>query len=170
MTDLLEFSRLDSRTVELEERDVDLRALVREVAASSRPAAEEEGIDVRLSSVEERAVVRTDPARARQILLNLLSNAIKYTPPDGEIEVSLDQTERAWSITVRDSGPGVDPEIRDRIFEAYGARATSKRGGAGLGLAISRQLAHMLGGRLDLVDPGPGAAFRLQLPDRTSDP
>lgn len=166
VVDLLDLSRIESRQLELELRDADLRALIREVAATARPSAERRNIQLQISGLEQRTVVRTDSTRVRQILLNLLSNAMKFTNAGGKVSLELEPCEVGWAINVRDTGPGVDPDLRDRVFEAYRLGGQkSAQGGAGLGLAISRELARLLGGELTLEPAnGPGACFRLCLP------
>ena len=172
VVDLLDLSRIEARRLELDPRRVDLRALVREVASAIKPAAEGREIDLQLSGLDHRAISVTDPIRVRQVLLNLLSNALKFTEDGGRIELDLASAEAHWHITVRDTGPGVDPEISGELFEAYRATAAARRtkpAGSGLGLAISRELARLLGGDLQLQDDAPGASFRLRLPKRPPD-
>ncbi len=172
VVDLLDLSRIEARQLELDIRGADLRALIREVLATVRPTAERQEIELHASGLNERTIVQTDATRVRQILLNLLSNAIKFTRRGGRVDLSLAPAGGGWSITVRDSGPGVDPAIRDRVFEAYrlGSPRTPKSG-AGLGLAISRELARLLGGELDCKDEeGPGACFEIWLPAKPRTP
>jgi signal transduction histidine kinase len=164
--DLLDLSRIEARQLELDLRDTDLRALVREVIGTVRPTAERQEVELRVSGLEARRIVRTDPTRVRQILLNLLSNALKFSKAGDVIDLVLDSDASGYSLTVRDTGPGVDPKVRDRVFEAYRTRSSKKpQSGAGLGLAISRELARLLGGELTcVVEDRPGACFQLRLP------
>ncbi len=166
VVDLLDLSRIEARQLELDVREADLRALIREVAATARPSAERHGIELSVSGLDSRTIVRTDATRVRQILLNLLSNAIKFTMEGGHVSLELEPCDGGWAINVRDTGPGVDPEFAEQVFQAYRAStAKTAHSGAGLGLAISRELARLLGGELTLEqEPGPGACFRLCLP------
>jgi signal transduction histidine kinase len=166
VVDLLDLSRIEAQQLQLDIRRTDLRALVREVAASVGPTVERQGIQLHTSGLGERSVVETDATRVRQILLNLLSNAIKFTKPGGRIDLVLEKQGAAWNITVRDTGPGIDPAVGEDVFEAYRAvAARSSKSGAGLGLAISRELSRLLGGELSYVDDEqPGACFMLSLP------
>lgn len=168
VVDLLDLSRIEARQLELDIRGVDLRALIREVAATVRPTADRQEIELRVSGLEERTIVQSDATRLRQILLNLLSNAIKFTKRGGHVDLALATADDALTITVRDTGPGVDPSVRERIFEAYrSATVKTPKSGAGLGLAISRELARLLGGELAYVDDDqPGACFQLRLPTK----
>lgn len=168
VVDLLDLSRIEARQLELDFRGADLRALIREVAATVRPTAERQEIELRVSGLEDRTIVQTDGTRVRQILLNLLSNALKFTKRGGQVDLELAPSDRGWAITVRDTGPGIDPAVGDNVFRAYRA-GTFKlpQSGAGLGLAISRELARLLGGELNNVaGDGPGASFRLWLPSQ----
>lgn len=162
VVDLLDLSQIEARRLELDRREVDLRALVREVAAAVRPTAEELGIEIDVEGLDQRAVTETDPARVRQILLNLLSNALKFTDDGGRVTLQLHFDRNGWSIFVRDSGPGIDRESRRNIFEIQVSQ--SKKSGSGLGLAISRELARLLGGDLSVEDSDAGASFRLSMP------
>lgn len=165
VVDLLDLSQLESRRLELDVSKVDLRALLREVVAAVNPDSEGRAIKVDVSGLGKSAIARTDRARARQILLNILSNAIKFSPEGGKVDVELEGVPNGWSITVRDQGPGVDPDKREHIFEIYARGAGDMGGGSGLGLAISRELAVALGGALVLLDEDSGASFRLTLPE-----
>jgi signal transduction histidine kinase len=169
VVDLLDLSRIEARQLQLDMQKADLRALVREVAGSVGPSAERRGIELRVSGLDQRMIVFTDATRVRQILLNLLSNAIKFTKPGGQIDLKTETCDGGWNVIVRDTGPGIDPAVGDDVFEAYRSVANrSSNSGAGLGLAISRELARLLGGSLTYVDDGkPGACFALCLP---SDP
>ena len=164
VVDLLDLSRLQARRLELDIKEVDLRALVREVVAAVRPAADRKAIELCVSGLDARAIAETDRARVRQILLNLLSNAVKFSPAGGRVDLELTNSREGWALTVRDTGPGVDPEQRERIFEIYAREPESIAAGSGLGLAISRQLARALGAQLGLLEVDSGAAFRLTLP------
>lgn len=168
--DLLDLARADSGGLPVHPVDIDLAAVVRAAAADHRPAAEAAGhaLETRLPDGPLR--VHTDPARVGQVLGNLLSNAIKYTPPPGRITVHCAVEEGdggRWALVrVRDTGPGIPPEQREAVFDEFtrlddgGAKK-----GHGLGLAIARRIARLLGGELGLADePGGGALFVLRLP------
>jgi signal transduction histidine kinase len=126
--------------------------------------AQEHGVSLRATSDPTPLV--TDPLRVQQVLSNLLSNAIKYTPRNGTIQVRLvrdaaaDARAKRVGVEVRDSGPGIPPELRARVFEEFfRVRASGfTANGNGLGLAISRRIARLLGG------DGGGSVFTLWLP------
>lgn len=165
VVDLLDLSRIEARQLELDVRDADLPALIREAVATVRPTAERQEIDVRTSGLDNRIILATDPTRVRQILLNLLTNAIKFSRKGDTVVLELASHDGGCSITVQDTGPGVDPAVTSRVFEAYRLGGKARGSGAGLGLAISRELARLLGGELAHVESNaPGACFRLRLP------
>jgi signal transduction histidine kinase len=108
-------------------------------------------------------VIVTDGDRVLQIISNLLSNAFRWTPDGGLIELSLLQANGSVCVAVRDTGPGIEPDERERIFRPFVSYDGS--GGTGLGLTIARELASALGGRIELESqPGQGSRFRLLLP------
>ena len=168
VSDLLELSRIESGRSDLRVTETDLRAMVREVVASSRPSAEVRKVGIETEGLETTAIVRTDSQRARQILLNLLSNAVKFTRPETTVTVRLRAVDTTWAIDVADQGPGVPETKREAIFEVYQhAHETHKALGTGLGLTVSRALARLLGGDVTVRDaPSAGAIFTLHLPAR----
>lgn len=116
----------------------------------------------------------TDPLRVRQVLANLVTNAIKYTPSGGHVRVSIVNSQRATDrgkvagVEVRDTGPGIPSDLHEKVFEEFfrvpnaGVRATI---GNGLGLAISRRIARLLGGEVTVADAdGGGVVFTLWFP------
>ena len=143
-----------------EMRDVDLAEELRSAADLVRRSAEKAGVDL-AARAEEAVPVRADPVQIRQVLVNLLLNAVQSMPRGGTVEVATGRSAgRAW-VRVRDHGPGLPPN-GEKIFEPF---HTSKPGGVGLGLAISRQIAVSHGGTLEAAEaPGGGAAFTLTLP------
>jgi signal transduction histidine kinase len=104
----------------------------------------------------------------RQALIDLVDNAIKYTPEGGAIQVRVAESTESVTIEVIDSGPGVAPELRTRIFDRYGRGESASAeaiGGAGLGLSISKWAVEAHGGRLTLEPSnGAGSTFRITLP------
>jgi signal transduction histidine kinase len=153
---------------------IDISALVRDVVDDYRAAATEKSLALDVQTGDP-VVARTHPGQVQHILGNLLSNAVKYTPPHGHVSVRLvteggsgDDTARGGvRIEVCDSGPGVPPALRDRVFdEFFRVDASSKTAqGHGVGLAISRRFARLLGGEITLADaPDGGAMFTLRLP------
>lgn len=156
---LLELSALASAPLRVSV--VDLDALVREAAAGFAPEAERErvGIDVEAEAV----VVDSDPVRLRQAVDNLLANALKFSPPGARVEVRVRREGARARIEVCDEGPGVPPDERESIFAPF-HRTRDAPPGAGLGLAIVREVAERHGGRAFVEDRAPGSRFVLELP------
>jgi signal transduction histidine kinase len=160
--DVLDLAKLDAHRFTVLQEEVDMEQLTERAHASFGEEARRRAIDYRLD-VRARPVIMTDGDRVLQIILNLLSNAFRWTPEGGRIAVSLNAENGAVSVMVSDSGPGITPEERERIFRPFWSRDGS---GTGLGLAIARELALALGGRIELVsEPGLGSRFVLVLPN-----
>ncbi|HWK90126.1 MAG TPA: PAS domain-containing sensor histidine kinase, partial [Longimicrobium sp.] len=175
VNDVLDLSKVEAGKMEMEVEEVSVPALIDDLFATISPLAAEHGYDLALESAPCETRLRTDPRRVRQIMLNLLSNAIKFgerrpirvrchTPAGGGLVVE-----------VVDQGRGIAAEDQSRIFEEFeqvgGARDNvTGQGGTGLGLPISRRLARLLGGWLEVESaPGHGSTFRLCLPPHAPD-
>lgn len=166
--DILDFSKLEANKIELEAVAFDPAQLVASAINLARATARDKGLTLRsYASSHVPSAVRGDPTRLRQVLINLIGNAVKFTAA-GEVTVStsIDRDDGATivlSFSVRDTGIGVNPEARERLFDAFvqGDGSTTRRfGGTGLGLSISRRLVELMGGRIWLEErEGPGATF-----------
>jgi signal transduction histidine kinase len=170
--DLHELARAETGHLDISSEPVDLADLVRHLVEEFQATAEAGGLHLSVQAGSEIPNTRTSRTRVRQIASNLLSNAIKYTDA-GAVTVTVMQrapTDGAdgieWvSIEVTDTGRGIPPDKLDYIFEEFGRVAGNERPGAGLGLAISRVLAHALGGRITVSsEVGRGSTFTLWLP------
>lgn len=177
ITDLLDVARADSGGLTIKPVLVDLMCEVRAAVEDHRAAAVAAGHALELVATAESLPTYTDPGRVRQVLDNLLSNAIKYTPAPGRVTVVVDPDPRddgrssagAWTVVrVMDTGPGIPLESREVVFDEFARLADGANvGGHGLGLAIARRVARLLGGDLTLADsPHGGATFELRLPRR----
>ncbi len=161
--DLLDLARLDAHQFTLEEGEVELRRLVEHAYQSFSEEARRRGIEFDCS-VQADAVVSTDGDRVLQIVSNLLDNAFAWTPDGGRVSLELGSANGKIALAVEDSGPGIGPAERDRIFRPFWSLAGE---GTGLGLPIARELAHALGGELALEsEVGKGSRFELRLPAR----
>jgi len=161
--DLIDLAKLEAHSFTLDEHEVELKRLVEQGYQSFAEEARRREIRYELA-VGADPVVHTDGDRVLQIVSNLLSNAFSWTPDGGAISLALSKENGSVSVAVTDSGPGIPPNDRDRVFRPF----VSENGeGTGLGLAISRELAQALGGdlRLDSV-MGRGSRFELRLPAR----
>ncbi|HOX43571.1 MAG TPA: response regulator [Myxococcota bacterium] len=179
---LLDLARIESGHVSLELGPTDLGALCREALELVRARAVEKGLALELELEPGLPrCVRADGHRLKQVLWNLLSNAVRLTPR-GRVRLTGGPVAGpsgapgapAWvRLAVKDTGPGVRPEDRERIFEEFVQAAPPgvPPGGAGLGLAICRELVSAMGGRMTLDSPpGAGATFGLELPLPECDP
>ena len=173
INDLLDFSRIDAGQLVVQSVPFDPGTLIEDATSALASRAQARGVEV-ICRVGPGVPARLlgDPHRIRQVVLNLLGNAIKFTEV-GEIAVSIDATldaprRAAVTITVRDTGPGIPPEHRARIFDKFyqvDASSTRKAGGTGLGLAIAASLVECMGGTLALdSDVGRGSCFAVSLP------
>lgn len=166
ITDLLDVARADSGGLQVRSAACDLGPLVRESVEQHEGAARTAGVELVLTGDRDAGRVYTDAARVQQVLGNLLSNAIKYTPPPGRVAVSISPRADVVVIGVADTGPGVPEAQREAIFDEFTRLhdGTALRG-HGLGLAIARRLARLLGGDVTVGDAaGGGALFTLTLP------
>ena len=166
---ILDISRVEAGDLEIHRKSVRVRRLVEDTAAPISTAAHEKGLEFNFEidpSCPE--VIETDAARLRQVLANLLQNALKFTE-HGSVSLWVGRdSPNSVCFAVRDTGIGIAPTDREKIFSPFGqadSSHTRRYGGVGLGLSISRRLATMLLGSLEVSsDLGRGSEFRLSLP------
>lgn len=165
--DLLDLARLEAGGLRLRVTQIDPSALAERVIENARPAANAKGIDLQFSVSGEPVDIFGDPHRVEIILTNLIGNAMKFTPQAGTIEAQVGYSPAGVSIEIIDSGPGIPKAEQDRIFERFHQTESSERrryGGAGIGLALARELAQLHGGSLTVDSvPGHGSTFTLFL-------
>jgi two-component system sensor histidine kinase/response regulator len=175
INDILDFSKVEAGQIELEEIDFGLVTIVEEAAELLAETAQGKGLELlAYCSPELPPGLRGDPSRLRQVLLNLVSNAVKFTA-SGEVVVRAQlEEETDDEVTVRfevsDTGLGIEPAQRQRLFEPFlqaDSSTTRKYGGTGLGLAISKQLVDLMGGHIGVRSrTGGGSIFWFTLPLR----
>jgi signal transduction histidine kinase len=156
-------------TLELDRQPIDLKVWLPEVLQTWQAAAQEKGIQWKLTTGETCPLIYADPTRLAQILGNLASNAIKFTPPDGTVSVSTITSPEEVGITFRDTGPGMSLEEQEQIFQPFFQGGQGRRfpQGMGLGLSIAREFTEAHGGHLSVEStPGAGSAFTVWLPVR----
>ncbi len=184
LNDLLDFSRIEAGKLELETVEFYLREFIGDLGETMVTRAREKGLELTLGiapNVPE--ALAGDKIRLRQILVNLVENAIKFTEK-GEVNVLIDRaedhrthgkstTDAFLSFTVRDTGIGIPQEKSHLLFNGFSQvdpSTTRQYGGTGVGLAISKQLAELMGGTIDFSSiPGEGSEFRLTVPMRLQD-
>jgi signal transduction histidine kinase len=172
--DLLELSRAEAGQIDIRCVPLEVGAAVQEVVEEYRASAEAKGLQLNEAPLAQEYPVRSDPTRIRQILGNLLSNAIKYTP-SGSVSVSIAWREgrrgsermKWYGVQVADTGLGIPAEKREHIFQEFTRLEPGAAQGVGLGLAISRRVARLLGGDIAVRSkPGEGSTFTLWIPIR----
>lgn len=164
--ELLELSRIESGRVPLEKSRIAPEVIAAGAVERMKMQADRSGLAMALEIPGDLPEVYADRGRMEQVLVNLLHNAIKFTPPGGQITVSL-RRESGWVIfQVKDSGVGISPEALPRIFERfYKADRARSGGGTGLGLSIARHLVEAHGGRIWAESaPSEGSTFFISLP------
>lgn len=167
--DILDFSKIEAGRVEVERVETPLVDLLRGVAMEGADLARTKGLDFSVTvQTPWPRTIRTDPTRARQILINLVSNAVKFTEQGAvRLHISLDREGALLVCAVEDSGIGIDEHRLSEVFESFTQADVSTartHGGSGLGLTIARGLARLLGGDLSAQStPGVGSCFTATL-------
>jgi signal transduction histidine kinase len=165
VNELLDLAKAESGRIEPEWAEVDLRAVFGQLRGTLRALPTADGVELMVEEPAPPATVRTDEMLLAQVLRNLLHNALKFTT-EGEVRLRAERHGDGWRLTVSDTGPGIPPELHDRVFEEfYQAPGPARVGGTGLGLPYARRLVNLLGGTLDLASaPGRGSTFTVRLP------
>ena len=174
INELLDLAKIEAGKMEPRIESVSLADVCEGLATLIRPQAEKRQIELRVKVEPKLPMIQTDAGKLQQIVFNFLANAVKFTPERGTVTLSAAseptaaEAATAVRISVRDTGPGIAEEDRERIFEKFvqlDPTVTKLHGGTGLGLTISRELAQMLRGRIEVDSrPGRGATFSLVLP------
>jgi signal transduction histidine kinase/CheY-like chemotaxis protein len=169
VADLLDISRVLTGRVRLNPAQVHLGNLLTLVLEDARLALESKRLELHSDITELDTTLRGDAERLRQIIWNLLLNAIKFTPKGGRIWISLRRSESDLELSVKDTGVGIEAEFLPHVFDSfrqYDSKTSQRRGGLGIGLAITKHLVDLHGGsvvaRSDGV--GHGASFLVRLP------
>ncbi len=164
---ILTFASTEAGHEEINLEDVDAVVVAREALASIEAQCNDKGLPVRVTVPRGPAILRTDPAKLRQILTNLLVNAVKFADA-GSIDLTVESDERHILFHVGDHGPGISSDQLEKIFHPFtqvDQSSTREKGGTGLGLAVARSLATLLGGRVTAESTlGAGSTFTLRLP------
>ena len=174
LNDILDFSKMESGQLSLESTSFDLRRTMDQVAALMAPQAEQRGLTFKRTSNlnETNRLVKGDPTRIRQVLINLLGNSLKFTESGSvglDVElISSTSGAQQLAVTVTDSGIGMNEEQLATLFDRFAQAdesTTREYGGTGLGMSLSLELAHLMGGDLKATSQyGEGSEFRLSIP------
>jgi signal transduction histidine kinase/ActR/RegA family two-component response regulator len=167
--DLLDVSRITRGKVELRRRPIEISEVIAQAVELASPALEERAHRLTLDVPSSSTVVHVDPHRLAQVLANLLTNAAKYTPHGGSVHVAAHGQDSSVTISVRDSGIGIDPKLLPNVFDLFvqGRQGIDRAtGGLGLGLAIARTLVETHGGTIKARSAGigQGSEFIVELP------
>lgn len=165
LEDMLDLSRLDADKLKPRIEDVEMGGVVRESVASLEPAAHHRGVRIETVGASDPQLCRSDSLRIRQIMVNLLSNAVRHSPENETVTVELRVDDASLELHVVDRGEGIPVAQQALIFEAFERAGADQERGTGLGLTLSKKLAHLLGGDLTVASqPGAGARFTLRIP------
>ena len=169
INDILDLSKIEAGKLVLEDTEFDLDDLLSKAFALVEGTARAKGLELVLDTDHTPSRLRGDPTRLSQALVNLLSNAVKFTST-GWVRLAVQPVSREDDVVmlrfeVRDTGEGIAPEVLPHLFNAFkqaDSSTTRRHGGTGLGLALSRHVAHMMGGDVDVdSQPGVGSTFSL---------
>ena len=167
INDILDLSRLKHRGIRLDLKPVDIRAVIGSQAEIFRNYVGDKPVALRFEWPDNLPDALADESRLLQIAYNLIGNAIKFTP-EGEVVVSARASGQTLSISVKDTGIGIEPDKREAIFETFeqvGTSVAREYGGTGLGLGIARRLVELHGGEIKVEsEPGKGSVFTFTLP------
>ena len=166
--DLLDDTRITSGKLRLNKRPLQMSSVVESALADLQPAAEAKHVRLLVNIHCDRCPVFGDPIRLQQVVWNIASNAIKFTPEGGTVTVSVSRKDENAEIEVRDNGRGIQRDLLPQLFQRYrqGEGSSSRKGGVGLGLAISKYLVEQHQGSITAESAGPdqGATFTIRLP------
>jgi two-component system, NtrC family, sensor kinase len=167
INDVLDLSKVEAGQVELERASFSLREAVGRGVVMVRERASRNGIALSVEVDPAVELVSGDERRIRQVIFNLLSNAVKFTPEGGRVDVATSRVDGEVRVAVTDTGPGIASEDQARIFEEFQQTETGEqdREGTGLGLALTKRLVELHGGRIWVEsEPGRGSTFTFTLP------
>jgi signal transduction histidine kinase len=151
-----------TRPVQLNVRDLKLREFMEEIVALARPQAEAAGIQIVEKFEVEEAVVTVDGDLLKQAVLNIVVNAIEAMPNGGTLRLEAGFRGEDAEIRIADTGPGIPPQVRERIYDLY---FTTKQHGSGIGLAMTYRILQLHDGSIDFTSgPEQGTTFSLRLP------
>jgi signal transduction histidine kinase len=167
INDVLDFSKMEIGQYKLSVSDYSMKAVVENVFSAVEPLAAKKNLKLRVDVPPDIPAGRGDERKLTQVLLNLVGNAIKFTDA-GQVTIKVAPANGSFSVAVHDTGPGIPPANQEKVFEEFHQAdnsITKAKGGAGLGLAISRRIVEMHGGRLWVESsPGNGSVFTFTIP------
>ena len=173
--DILDVSRVITGKFRIDARPVDLVAIARDALEVVRPSAFAKSIELEFTPERDTCLLVADAERIQQVVWNLLSNAVKFTSAGGRVRLSIQQRGTSMTLTVADTGAGIEPEFLPFVFDRFtqaDATITRRVGGLGLGLALVRHIVELHGGHASAESAGlgQGATFTISLPIRAVAP
>jgi signal transduction histidine kinase len=169
MRELLDLSKIESGAVTPHLSEVRPATLLAEATDPLRLQAEGHGLRLEVDAPPDLPQVAVDRGQIERVIVNLVTNAIRATPAGGTVTVAAAPRDDSVSISVADTGSGIPREFLSTIFEPFVQVPHASRGGAGLGLTISRRIVEAHGGRLSVQsEPGRGATFTFTVPVASS--
>jgi signal transduction histidine kinase len=151
-----------TRPVELNLATVPLQELMNEIVDLARPQAESSAIRVQVNQEVDGAEVRVDRDLIKQAMLNVVVNAMQAMPEGGDLTFSSSVSDETAEIRITDTGAGIPPDLRDKIFRLY---FSTKKEGSGIGLAMTFRIVQLHDGTIDFTsEPGKGTTFLIRLP------
>jgi signal transduction histidine kinase len=164
--DLRTIALSEAGTLTLHPEPTDPDVLIGEVRQAFTTGATAAGVTLAADTAADLPILDVDPVRIREVLGNLVANALRHTPRGGTVTIGGGVTPSAVTLTVRDTGPGIDPALLPHVFDRF-VKGTGSRG-SGLGLAIARGLVEAHGGSISVESPaGGGSTFKVELPLNT---
>ncbi len=168
MTELLDVSKIEAGTVELDKREQDFTTLIRQVVEFNQLIANYKNINIDLHTGPGKHIFPFDKNKMEQVLNNIISNAIKYSPHNSHIIVHVDAGQHTATVSVKDNGPGIKPEELPLVFEPFqktSNKPTAGESSTGLGLAISKKIVEQHGGSIHVdSESGRGSVFYFSIP------
>jgi signal transduction histidine kinase len=169
VSDILDAEKFESGHVQFELKPMAIKPLLQQALRANEGFAAQHHVQLVLDAPDESLLADVDGDRFIQVVTNLLSNAVKFSPEHAVVKVRLRGKDGKVRVEVRDEGPGIPYDFRDRIFQKFSQADGSdarQKGGTGLGLSITRAIVQRLGGQLDFEsEPGAGTTFFLELPE-----
>jgi signal transduction histidine kinase len=169
INDVLDLSKVEAGQVELVMAPFSLREALERGVVVVRERASSDEVSVAIAADPDADIVDGDERRIQQVIFNLLSNAVKFTPAGGAVDVATERVNGEVKVSVTDTGPGIAPEDHERLFDEFQQTdaGIEQREGTGLGLALSKRLVELHGGRIWVEsDLGRGSTFVFTLPAR----
>jgi signal transduction histidine kinase len=164
ISELLNSTQAETGNIQLNILPSSLKEILQYAMNISRPIAEQKGISFDVQYPDNLPEVLADKEKTAWVLINIISNAIRYSNENSQISISIVANDRQQIISVKDNGPGIDPQYTDKIFDRYFRVPGTKKEGSGLGLAISKEFIEAQGGSINVESEfGIGSTFTISL-------